>query len=208
MARYVDTIGTAELEPIIEYLDANNLGVNKYRTKVGEGVSQCLGIVSKRSAAPDLSRQSWLHPRLHYMLMEFGERNVRKHIDWTSIQVNCNYTCAPHKDNGNIGESYIIAFGDYTDGAVCIEDVDYPIHQRGLLFDGSQLQHWTRPWTGTRYSIVYHTIRPRFPAVKTLSDYTAVVVDGSWKIRCSDGGYMWKGHGLPHPLKGRKKQRV
>jgi hypothetical protein len=206
LVNYVDR---SDIEPIKEYLEAYNLGVNKYRVKVGEGVSQCLGIVSKRSQTPDLSRQSWLHPKLHHMLMGFGEKYVRQHIDWTSIQVNCNYVCAPHKDTGNTGDSYIVAFGNFVGGEICIEDAPYNIFLRGLIFDGSQHLHWTKDWQGVRYSVVYHTLKPRFPMIKQLSDYTAVQIDNIWKIRyLNDDGdpqYLWKNNGLPHPLKGRIK---
>ena len=207
--RLIGYVDRADTDPIQLYLEAHNLGVNKYRVKVGKGVSQCLGIVSKRSAPPDLSRQSWLHPRLHFMLMAFGEKYVRQHIDWTSIQVNCNYVCAPHKDTGNTGESYIVAFGNFLGGQICIEDADYDIEKRGLLFDGSKHLHWTKQWSGIRYSIVFHTLKPRFPIARPLGHYAAVKIDDVWKIRYLDDNgdpqYLWKNNGLPHPLKGRVK---
>ena len=207
--RLVNYVSREDIEEIHLYLRTHNLGVNKYRVKVGEGVSQCLGIVSKRSSPPDLSRQSWLHPRLHFLLMQFAEKYVRQHIDFTSIQVNCNYNCAPHKDTGNVGESYIVAFGNYLGGQICIEEADYNIELRGLLFDGSKHMHWTKQWSGDRYSIVFHTLKPRFPIVRPLGHYTAVKHEGIWKIvYLDDEGnhqYLWKGNGLPHPLKGRIK---
>jgi hypothetical protein len=205
LVSYVDRKDT---EQIREYLTSHNLGNNKYRVKVGEGVSQCLGIVSKRSQAPDLSRQSWLHPRLHNMLIEFGKKYVLPHITYTSIQVNCNYPCKAHKDISNVGDSYIVAFGDYSGGQLCIEDANYTIDKRGLLFNGSELRHWTREWTGQRISLVYHTLKPKFPMLRQLSDYMAVEHEGIWKIRYLEGDgehYLWKGHGLSHPLLGRKK---
>ena len=207
--RLIGYVDRADTDPIQLYLEAHNLGVNKYRVKVGEGVSQCLGIVSKRSQVPDLSRQSWIHPRLHHMLMAFGEKYVRQHIDWTSVQVNCNYVCAPHKDIGNTGESYIVAFGNFLGGQICIEDANYDIEKRGLLFDGSKHLHWTKEWSGIRYSIVFHTLKPRFPMLRQLLDYTAVQIDNIWKIQYLDDEgntqYLWKNNGLPHTLKGRTK---
>lgn len=207
--RFLGYVDRADLEPIKLYLDTHKLGNNKYRVKVGEGESQCFGIVSKRSQAPDLSRQSWLHPELHFLLMTFSEKYVRPFIDFTSIQVNKNYVCAPHKDSGNQGESYIVGFGDYTDGQLCIEDADYNIQRRGLLFDGSEHLHWTKPWSGVRYTIVYHTLKPRFPIARPLGHYAAVKIDDIWKIKYLDDNgdpkYLWKKNGLPHPLKGRVK---
>jgi hypothetical protein len=206
---FISYVDRKDTEEIREYLTTHNLGTNKYRVKVGEGVSQCLGIVSKRSQAADLSRQSWLHPKLHHLLIQFGELYVKPYISYTSIQVNVNYPCKPHKDISNVGNSYIVAFGEYSGGQLCIEDVNYNIERRGLLFNGSEHLHWTRDWTGHRISLVYHTLKPRFPMIKQLSDYTAVQIDGIWKIRYLDDNgdpqYLWKNNGLPHPLKNRIK---
>jgi hypothetical protein len=200
----------ADLDNIRKYLETHHLGVNKYRVTVGEGVSQCFGIVSKRSAPPDLSRQSWLHAELHHLLMEYANKHVM--IPFTSIQVNCNYICAPHKDHGNIGQSFIIGFGDYTGGELCIDsDKNAYDIRSGLLFNGSEKLHWTKPWTGTRYSLVFSTLKSRFPAIemKNITDYEAVFVDDKWKIKYNDGGtvkYLYGKNGLPHPLKGRPKK--
>lgn len=206
---FISYVDRKDTEEIREYLITHNLGTNKYRVKVGEGVSQCLGIVSKRSQAPDLSRQSWLHPKLHHLLIKFGEMYVKPYISYTSIQVNVNYPCKPHKDISNVGDSYIVAFGEYSGGQLCIEDANYNIERRGLLFNGSEHLHWTRDWTGHRISLVYHTLKPKFPMIKQLSDYTAVQIDNVWKIRYLDdegnAQYLWKNNGLPHPLKGRVK---
>jgi len=208
-ARFLGYVERSDLEPIKLYLDSHNLGINKYRVKSGVGESQCFGIVSKRSQPPDLSRQSWLHPELHFLLMQFSEKYVKPYISFTSIQVNKNYVCIPHKDTGNTGESYIVAFGNYSGGQLCIEDADYNIERRGLLFDGSEHLHWTKQWSGIRYSIVFHTLKPRFPIVRPLGTYAAVKIDNIWKIHYLDDNgdpqYLWKNNGLPHPLKGRVK---
>ena len=208
MPQLLFDIHSSETNLIQDYLTKHKLGNNKYRVKVGEGQSNTLGIVSKRSLAPDLSRISWAHPYLFFLLMQFAEKHVSPHITFTSIQVNFNYPCKPHKDIGNEGDSFIIAFGDYTGGELCIENTDYDIKNRGLLFDGSKLTHWTRDWVGNRFSLVYHTIKPRFPFFRELSDYDPVEHEGRWKIAyMSEEGdikYLFGKHGLPHPLLGRK----
>lgn len=205
----VNYVNPSDLRDIQSYLEAHNLGVNKYRIKVNpdHGVSQTLGIVSRRCLPPDISRCTWAHPRLYKYLMDFAAKYVS--VPFTSIQVNDNYTCAPHKDVNNIGDSYIVAFGPYTGGALCVEDFDYDINHRGLLFDGSELLHWTKPWIGHRYSIVFHSLEPKIRyglMVPPLSDYEAIEHEGRWKIRrLSDGELFWGKRGLPHPLTGRKK---
>jgi hypothetical protein len=207
----VGCVQRTDIQEICDYLDKHSLGINKYRLKVcpGGGLSQCLGIVGKRCLPPDLSRQSWLHPKLHKLLDDFGQKYVKPHINWTSVQVNKNFTCAPHKDIGNLGDSYIIGFGTYAGGALCVEDVDYNINLTGLLFNGSERLHWTKPWTGERYTLVYHTLEPkaRFGGVVPAWDsYEAVEHEDKWKMRRkSDGKLLWGKFGLDHPLRGRVK---
>jgi hypothetical protein len=198
---------------LLDHLMTHKTGINRYRTKVGDGRSQCYGMVRKRSQAPDLSRQSWMDPRLHHLLMKFALVNVP--IPFTSVQVNDSYLCAPHKDVHNAGNSYIVGFGPYTGGELVLKnptDTEYNIRHRPILFDGSQIEHWTKDFVGRRFTIVFHTLvsPAKFPMTKTLDNYEAVVVDGVWCIAWRQDGlpttYLSKKNGLPHPLKGRKKK--
>jgi len=198
---------------LLDHMSKKKIGVNRYRTKVGDGRSQCFGMVRKRSMAPDLSRQSWMDARLHYLLMKFALVNVP--IPFTSIQVNDSYLCASHKDVHNTGDSYIVGFGSYTGGELVLKnptDTEYNIRHRPILFDGSLIEHFTKQFSGSRYTIVYHTLvsPPKFPMINKLEDFEAVVVDGSWVIAWRRVGYptqyLSKKNGLPHPLRGRKKK--
>jgi hypothetical protein len=191
--------------------------MNKYRKGVGIGRSQCFGMVRKRSMSPDLSRQSWLDPRLHYLLMKFGLMYLPPGFTFTSVQVNDSYMCEAHFDKHNRGNSYIVAFGSYTGGELVLKnptDTEYNIRHRPILFDGSQIEHYTKEFTGRRWSIVYHTLvpPPKFPMVRQLQDYEAVSKDGQWVIAWYRQGeptvYLSKKNGLEHPLKGRTKKVV
>lgn len=206
-----------ELDPsafkdLIAHLTDKRIQVNKYRRSTGVGRSQCFGMVRKRSQAPDLSRQSWINPRLHYLLMKFALTHVT--IPFTSVQVNDSYLCASHKDKHNAGLSYIVGFGSYTGGELVLKnpnDTDYNIRHRPMLFNGSEIEHYTKPFTGRRFTLVFHTLvsPPKFPMIRKLEDYEAVTVDGSWVIayRRPEGTiYLDKKNGLPHPLRGRKKK--
>lgn len=197
--------------PLIEHLSKKNIAMNRYRKNVGDGRSQCFGLVRKRSMAPDLSRQSWLDPQLHYLLMKFALMYVP--ISFTSIQVNANFCCAQHKDKHNVGNSYIVGFGNYTGGELVLknpDDKEYNIRHRPLLFNGSEIEHYTKEFTGNRWTIVFFTLvaPSKFPTTVKLSDYESVCVDGVWKIAWYRPGlpttYLSKKDGLPHPLKGRR----
>lgn len=208
----------AELDPsafntLISHLTDHNIPFNKYRKSVGDGRSQCWGIVRKRSLPPDLSRNSWNDPKLHYLLMLFARQYVP--IEFTSIQVNDSLKCARHTDKHNVGQSYIVGFGPYQGGALMLYlpegQKEFNIRHRPLLFDGSKIEHETTDFTGRRWSIVFHTQEsPKmFPAIRTLRDYEAITKDGGYVIAFYRDGYcteyLNKKNGLPHPLKGRKK---
>jgi hypothetical protein len=145
--------------------------------------------------------------------MKFAEKYVP--ISFTSIQVNDSFVCNPHKDVNNKGLSYIVGFGDYKGGLLKFHVEPSPIEidiRVPHLFNGSEILHSTTPFTGKRYSLVYHTLVPpeQFPLVKSLSQYKAIQKEGKWVIEYTDASgtvsYLSRNEGLPHPLKGRKKE--
>ena len=222
MATELLELDASAFESLIQHLSKNNIPINKYRKNVGIGRSQCFGMVRKRSMAPDLSRCSWMDPKLHYLLMKFGLTHLPPGFTFTSIQVNDSYTCAIHTDKHNQGNSYIVAFGPYTGGELVLKegvgaaskDKEYNIKHRPLLFNGSQVEHYTKEFLGRRWSLVYHTLVPpaKFPMIRHLEDYEAVCKDGKYVIAWYRQGeptvYLDKKNGLDHPLKGRKKKVI
>ena len=199
-----------DFKSLREHLSKHNIPINRYRKGVGDGRSQAYGLVRKRSMAPDLSRNSWCDAYLHYLLMRFAREHVE--IPFTSIQVNDNYPCAKHRDKHNVGNSYIVAFGDYTGGELMLGDKEFNIRHRPILFNGAEVEHLVKPFTGRRWSIVYHTLEvpTKFPMIRKLSDYEAVCREGDYVIAWYKDGepteYLSKKNGLGHPLKGRTKK--
>jgi len=105
-----------------------------------------------------------------------------KGFKFTSMNVNCNYAAALHRDAGNFGPSFIRAFGDFTGGELNYwpEDEGGPLTNAGItkakraqfnlsknmaLFNGNNA-HSVEPFKGQRYSIVWFTIgsHPQIPA--------------------------------------------
>ena len=199
-----------DFKDLREHLSKHNIPINRYRKGVGDGRSQCFGMVRKRSMAPDLSRNSWCDPRLHYLLMRFAREHVE--IPFTSIQVNDNYPCATHRDKHNVGNSYIVAFGDYIGGELMLGDKEHNIRHRPMLFNGAEVEHSVKDFVGRRWSLVFHTLEipKKFPMVRKLSDYEAVCREGDYVIAWYKDGesteYLSKKNGLGHPLKGRTKK--
>lgn len=99
-----------------------------------------------------------------------------KDFAFTSMNVNCNYAAAQHRDAGNFGSSFIAGFGDFKGGALNYFPEDpgapTPMDKAGLtknkrmsvdisknlfLFNGN-CAHSVDPFEGDRYSIVWFTL--------------------------------------------------
>lgn len=131
------------------------MGVKKY-------VGFCLGKVRQLAVGIVRSRFDARFPEL----LALARRLMRSHdprFKYTSVQVNKNMACRPHRDAGNEGPSYIIGLGDYTGGRLVVWDdagkqqrID--IRNRFFRFDGRKL-HAVEPFKGERYSLVFFTVK-------------------------------------------------
>lgn len=142
---------------VIEELERKGLVTNNYRKNSGVGKSQCFGYVRQRNGSYAGSRMNFERPELYQELLSLAAKVLPATFQWLSIQVNINYETEPHLDKGNKGESAIVGFGDYSGGELVVNEVPVDIKNKIVYFDGSQLLHYTRPFTGTRYSLVFHT---------------------------------------------------
>lgn len=78
----------------------------------------------------------------------------------TMCAVNCNALFAPHTDSGaGFGQttSLIVGLGPYSGGELVVEGTAHDIQYRPLEFDGWRQRHWTLPYTGDRFSLVWFT---------------------------------------------------
>jgi tRNA U38,U39,U40 pseudouridine synthase TruA len=74
--------------------------------------------------------------------------------------VNCNAQFTPHVDSGRgAGQSLsmIVGLGKYSGGELLVEGDEYDIQHKALEFDGWRLRHWTNPFAGERFSLVWFT---------------------------------------------------
>jgi hypothetical protein len=75
--------------------------------------------------------------------------------------VNRDYASAMHVDKNNLGPSAIVGLGDYHGGRLWGQDIgEVDIQGRWCTFDGN-IPHCTRPFTGTRYSLIFYTQQAR-----------------------------------------------
>jgi len=187
-----------DFAPIINELTRQPLPTNLYRNKAGPGRSQAFGVVSRRCLPPDYSRLCWQRPYLYKLLLDFGTKFVT--IPYTSITLNQNYAASKHRDKGNVGPSYLVAFGTYTGGALTIHEGDLSGQKdvrTPLITDFSKVFHSVEPFEGQRYSLVFYTAKKS----EGLPPPSVEQVDGSWVFKRGDEIVK----GLPHPLKGRTR---
>jgi hypothetical protein len=78
----------------------------------------------------------------------------------STIAINRHATFLPHRDTGaGAGQtlSCIVALGDFRGGEVVVEGAVHDIRYRPVQFDGWKQRHWTLPFSGERFSLVYFT---------------------------------------------------
>lgn len=95
---------------------------------------------------------------LYQLLIEYG-KTICSH-PFESICINKNVVCQKHRDINNKGISTIVALGTFTGGHLGMEispteSISIDIHSKPFSFDGGKITHWTEPFDGTRYSIIY-----------------------------------------------------
>ena len=109
-----------------------------------------------------LTKVKYQHPILEYVFKEFANLHFPDFI-WDSVQLTKNFQIERHIDSKNVGESVLIAMGDYVGGETCIEyegDVlEVDCRHCPIIFNGSECFHWVKPFIGgDRYSIVFFNL--------------------------------------------------
>jgi len=104
-----------------------------------------------------LSKDSRDHPEVFNEIFRIGQLICP--IPFTTVQLNKDLVCAPHKDNQNIGESCLVSFGTYTGGNIVIEGEELDARLNPIVFNGSKPLHWNTPILSRRkYSLVFFNI--------------------------------------------------
>jgi len=78
----------------------------------------------------------------------------------STVAVNRRAAFTPHKDSGaGAGQSLslIVALGDFTGGELLVEGSVHDVRYAPLEFDGWAQRHWTAPFAGERFSLVWFT---------------------------------------------------
>lgn len=78
----------------------------------------------------------------------------------STIAINRNAQFRPHTDSGagaGQSRSLIVALGDYSGGELVVEGEQRDIRYNAIEFNGWTQRHWTMPFAGERYSLVWFT---------------------------------------------------
>jgi len=125
-----------------------------------------LGYISKQKSRKKVENNLYettfltKHPELKNILQQLCDIHCEEKIIVDQVQINKNWWSPPHQDAGNVGESWIIGFGDYEGGNTIVEypeqHIEYNIKNKFIKFNGSKFVHWTTPFVGKRYSLVFY----------------------------------------------------
>jgi len=98
----------------------------------------------------------------HHDNESLGHDDTSRRMLSTHCAVNRNVAFTPHLDSGEgNGLSMIVSLGDFAGGAFVVEGDDYDIRYKPLEFDGWKQPHWTQPFEGERFSLVWFTPKDR-----------------------------------------------
>lgn len=132
---------------------ADKIGVTKQR----KASQACFGIVKyKQKKQP--SKFTKKYPYMMDLFKEFMDSHYPEFI-FDSVYVNRNVVCKKHIDSKNVGESLLVGVGKYTGGQPVLyingKERKFHIKSNSLIFNGSEIEHKSLPFTGTRYSLVF-----------------------------------------------------
>ena len=121
------------------------------------GDSFTMGVMPSRLQRP-LSNAAF--PRLMAATFRLERALLPHRPPSTTIVVNRRARFKPHTDSGaGAGQaiSAIVGLGDYTGGDLVVEGQTHNIRYNAIEFDGWKQRHWTLPFQGCRFSLVWFT---------------------------------------------------
>jgi len=102
-----------------------------------------------------LSASSKKYPHIWNLLQQVGNQ-LPSDFEYTSVFLNHNVVCGPHKDKNNVGKSILLSFGEYSGCNIVIDGDEYDANRQPVLFNGALLEHYnTDNLVGNKYSIVF-----------------------------------------------------
>jgi len=105
-------------------------------------------------------KANYLFPELVQAAFELERILCPEREPSSTIAINRNAQFRPHTDSGaGAGQStsLIVGLGTYAGGELMVEGEKCDIRYKAIEFDGWKQRHWTLPFLGERYSLVWFT---------------------------------------------------
>jgi hypothetical protein len=105
------------------------------------------------------------YPELLNAIIALGNQVVPKGWKYSAITLNHNVKAKKHKDGSNVGDSVIVAVGEFEGGGLYVYDPDgknetlLDIKDNPYMFNGSIYPHKTQPFKGNRYTLVFFNMK-------------------------------------------------
>jgi hypothetical protein len=113
---------------------------------------------TKYQGKKQLSKYTQLYPHIMNLFTKFIDSHY-PNFKFTSVYVNKNVVCKRHLDSANIGNSILVGVGPYDGGQSLLhlkeEYIFTDISRYSIMFNGSEIEHESLPFQGTRYSFVF-----------------------------------------------------
>lgn len=119
-----------------------------------------LGLIRKRNRKKEEPRELTVATEKNLDLFSLCKKYIQQispDFYYTTICINKNLVCRPHKDAKNDSPSLIVGLGDYEGGDLFIDGEKHNIRYNPIIFNGYKQEHWNNEITsGTKYSIIYY----------------------------------------------------
>jgi len=123
------------------------------------------GVVKTRTKGFQEAAANRHMPKLFEACVAIGNLVVPKGWVYNTITLNHGVKAKKHKDKLNVGDSVIVAVGDFSGGGLYTFKPDGSdptlnnIKDRPALFNGSVVPHQTEDFKGERYTLIFFTMK-------------------------------------------------
>jgi len=136
----------------------------------GKGQSITLGVVNQPfSKFKGYSKFTELHMDLWRALLDMAVELDPTH-QFSTVTINHNVLCLPHKDVRNDGTTMIVGLGDYTGGELVVEGKTIDINHRPYWFNGYLHEHYNTAHDGDRWSVMFYSCKKTWDIIHRAED--------------------------------------
>jgi hypothetical protein len=147
--------------PKTQYYESGKVKVMQRDLLIGNiGRTMNFGFLKTRAGYKDAVNNR-KHPELFDALIDIGNQVVPKGWKYSTITLNHNMKAKKHIDGVNIGDSVIVAVGDFTGGGLYTYKPNgssptlHNIKDKPAMFNGAILPHRTQAFKGERYTMIF-----------------------------------------------------